>query len=270
KGYERDDSRAIWRYRDYLINAFNNDKPYDQFLIEQLAGDLLPHATDDQFIATAFNRNTMTNDEGGTDNEEFRTAAVIDRVNTTWQALMGTTFGCVQCHSHPYDPFRHEEYYKFMAFFNNTRDEDTEADYPLLRTYDDKTQQQLSMVVDWLKKNVSEQKATEANTFLRTWQPAYNSLVCDSFTNSELTDTKWLAFRNHAVSRLRNVDLTGKNSLIYRFNSWPKGGGLWQIHLDNVAGPVIVSTSFAPVKEGAGWQIAETSLTPVNGVHDLV
>ena len=73
KGYERDDSRSIWRYRDYLINAFNKDKPYDQFLIEQLAGDLLPGATDDQFIATAFNRNTMTNDEGGTDNEEFRT-----------------------------------------------------------------------------------------------------------------------------------------------------------------------------------------------------
>ena len=135
KGYERDDSRSIWRYRDYLINAFNKDKPYDQFLIEQLAGDLLPGATDDQFIATAFNRNTMTNDEGGTDNEEFRTAAVIDRVNTTWQALMGTTFACVQCHSHPYDPFKHEDYYKFLAFFNNTRDEDTEADYPLLREY---------------------------------------------------------------------------------------------------------------------------------------
>ena len=103
KGYERDD-RSIWSYRDWLIDAFNEDKPYDQFLIEQLAGDLLPDATDEQFIATAFHRNTMTNDEGGTDNEEFRTAAVMDRVNTTWEALMGTTFACVQCHSHPYDP----------------------------------------------------------------------------------------------------------------------------------------------------------------------
>ena len=135
KGYERDDSRCIWQYRDWLINAFNNDKPYNQFLTEQLAGDLLPNATDDDFIATAFHRNTMTNDEGGTDNEEFRTAAVLIRVNTTWQALMGTTFACVQCHSHPYDPFKHDDYYKFMAFFNNTRDEDTEADYPLLREY---------------------------------------------------------------------------------------------------------------------------------------
>jgi hypothetical protein len=131
KGYERDDSRQIWKYRDWLIKAFNNDKPYDQFLIDQLAGDLFLDASDEQFIATAFNRNTLTNDEGGTDNEEFRTAAVLDRVNTTWEALMGTTFSCVQCHSHPYDPFRHEEYYKFMAFFNNTRDEDTFDDYPL-------------------------------------------------------------------------------------------------------------------------------------------
>ena len=93
---------------------------------------MLPDPTDDNYIATAFHRNTMTNDEGGTDNEEFRTAAVLDRVNTTWEAMMGTTFACVQCHSHPYDPFTHDEYYKFMAFFNNSRDEDTYADYPLI------------------------------------------------------------------------------------------------------------------------------------------
>ena len=101
KGYERDDSRSIWRYRDWLIGAFNKDEAYDSFIIEQLAGDLLPNPSDANYIATAFHRNTMTNDEGGTDNEEFRTAAVMDRVNTTWEALMGTTFGCVQCHSYP-------------------------------------------------------------------------------------------------------------------------------------------------------------------------
>ncbi|HRV84666.1 MAG TPA: DUF1549 domain-containing protein, partial [Saprospiraceae bacterium] len=136
KGYERDDSRDIWRYRDWLIRAFNADKPYDQFITEQIAGDLLPHPSEDQYIATAFHRNTMTNDEGGTDNEEFRVAAVLDRVNTTWEALLGTTFACVQCHSHPYDPFRHEDYYRFMAFFNDTRDEDTYDDYPRLRHFD--------------------------------------------------------------------------------------------------------------------------------------
>ncbi|MGK0139881.1 MAG: mono/diheme cytochrome c family protein, partial [Algoriphagus sp.] len=120
KGYERDGNRDIWRYRDWLIEAFNEDMPYNQFLTEQIAGDLLPEATDDQLIATAFHRNTMTNDEGGTSNEEYRVAAVVDRVNTTWEATMGTTFACIQCHSHPYDPFTHEEYYKFMGFFNNT------------------------------------------------------------------------------------------------------------------------------------------------------
>ena len=109
-------------------------------------------------IATAFHRNTMTNDEGGTDNEEFRTAAVIDRVNTTWEALMGTTFACVQCHSHPYDPFRHDEYYKFMAFFNNTRDEDTYADYPLLREYKKDDSLQSDKITNGYKQNTLQRE----------------------------------------------------------------------------------------------------------------
>src|SRR4029079_13138433 len=122
---------------------------YNDFLMEQLAGDLMPNPDDAKYIATSFHRNTMNNDEGGTDNEEFRTAAVIDRVNTTWSALMGTTFNCVQCHSHPYDPFRHEEYYKFLAFFNNSRDEDTEDEYPLLRQYDTPDSLKLIQLTKW-------------------------------------------------------------------------------------------------------------------------
>lgn len=122
KGYEKDQFRNIWRYRDYLIKSFNANKPYNQFLVEQLAGDLLPNKTEEQILATAFHRNTLTNDEGGTDDEEFRTAAVIDRVNTTFDVTQGITIGCVQCHSHPYDPIDHKEYYKFMAFMNNTAD----------------------------------------------------------------------------------------------------------------------------------------------------
>ncbi|HVG13521.1 MAG TPA: DUF1549 domain-containing protein, partial [Chitinophagaceae bacterium] len=172
KGYERDDKRSIWRYRDWLIQSFNEDKPYNQFLTEQIAGDLLPGATDKQLLATAFHRNTMTNDEGGTDNEEFRTAAVMDRVNSTWDGLLSTTFACVQCHSHPYDPFRHEEYYKFMAFFNNTRDEDTWADYPLLRHYSPEDSIKINSITEWLQKNGFNKESLEANRFLRTWQPA--------------------------------------------------------------------------------------------------
>ncbi len=132
KGYEKDVGRTIWRYRDWVIQSFNEDMPFDQFTIEQLAGDLLPEATESQLIATAFHRNTMTNTEGGTDDEEFRTAAVIDRVNTTWEVWQGTSFACVQCHGHPYDPFVHEEYYEFFAFFNSTADRDLDSEFPTL------------------------------------------------------------------------------------------------------------------------------------------
>ena len=135
KGYEADRERSIWRYRDWLINAFNNDKPFDQFTIEQIAGDLLPDATDEQKIATAFSRNSMTNDEGGTDDEEHRVAAVMDRVNTTWEVFQGTTMRCVQCHGHPYDPFKQEDYYASFAIFNNTADRDHSDEEPLLREF---------------------------------------------------------------------------------------------------------------------------------------
>ena len=104
-GYEKDDRRTIWPYRDWVINAFNRDLPFDQFTIEQIAGDLLPGATPEQKIATGFHRNTMVNTEGGIDDEEFRVAALIDRVNTTMEVWMGTTMGCAQCHNHKYDPF---------------------------------------------------------------------------------------------------------------------------------------------------------------------
>lgn len=266
KGYERDDSRTIWKYRDWLIRAFNEDKPYDLFLTEQIAGDLLPGATDEQYIATAFHRNTMTNDEGGTDNEEFRTAAVLDRVNTTWQALMGTTFGCVQCHSHPYDPFKHDEYYQFMAFFNDSRDEDTEADYPLLRSYNDSMQRELKVVVNWLEKNISTAKGEEVYKFLKTWQPSYNSLTCDSFINSELSDTKWLALRNRAQCRLKHVDLDKKDQLIFRYLPYAPGG-IWKIYLDSPKGTMIAEIPLTQKKEK--WLISQTKIPFVSGIHDL-
>jgi Protein of unknown function (DUF1553)/Protein of unknown function (DUF1549)/Planctomycete cytochrome C len=266
KGYERDDSRSIWRYRDWLIKAFNNDMPYNQFITEQLAGDLLPHPTDEQYIATAFHRNTMTNDEGGTENEEFRTSAVLDRVNTTWEAMMGTTFACVQCHSHPYDPFRHEEYYKFMAFFNNTRDEDTYAEYPLLRHFDNKDSTELSSLKNWIQKNISTEKAEEVNIFVKTWQPAINSIQADEFTNSELSDTKWLIFRNHALSRLKNVDLDKKDQLIFRYIAW-KPNGIWTIHLDKPNGPILKTASITDTK--GEWLITSFDFPKATGVHDL-
>ena len=122
-----------WPYRDWVIRAMNEDMPYDQFLIKQLAGDLLPNYTLDDLIATTFHRLSQQNGEGGTDNEEFRVMAVMDRVNTTWKGIQGITFECVQCHEHPYDPIHHDEYYKFLAFFNNSRDLDLNSHFPTLR-----------------------------------------------------------------------------------------------------------------------------------------
>ncbi|MBC8355662.1 MAG: PSD1 domain-containing protein [Planctomycetes bacterium] len=134
KGYEKDQPREIWRYRDWVIEALNTDMPYDQFTLEQLAGDLLPDATPEQQLATAFHRNTMTNDEGGTDNEEFRVLAVKDRVDTTIQVWMGLTMGCAKCHSHKYDPITMREYYQLFAFFNQTEDADRSDDAPRAST----------------------------------------------------------------------------------------------------------------------------------------
>ncbi len=127
-GYEKDRDRSIWPYRDWVIRALNADQPFDQFTVEQLAGDLLPGATREQRVATGFHRNTMLNEEGGIDPLEFRFHAVVDRVNTTGTAWLGLTVGCAQCHTHKYDPILHKEYYQLMAFLNNA--DEPELDLP--------------------------------------------------------------------------------------------------------------------------------------------
>ena len=133
QGYEKDNRRSQWPWRDWVINALNRNLPFDRFTIEQLAGDLLPDASRDQKTATGFHRNTMTNTEGGTDDEEFRHEAVVDRVNTTFSVWMGTTIGCAQCHNHKYDPFTTKDYYQLYAFFNNTADNDQPDERPTLK-----------------------------------------------------------------------------------------------------------------------------------------
>ena len=123
-GYEKDRPRSIWPYRDWVIRALNADMPYDQFSIEQLAGDMIPGATQEQRIATGFHRNTMLNEEGGIDPLEFRFYAAVDRVATTGTVWMGLSTGCAQCHTHKYDPFTHDEYYQMMALLDNTEEPD--------------------------------------------------------------------------------------------------------------------------------------------------
>jgi mono/diheme cytochrome c family protein len=129
-GYSIDAPRTIWRYRDWVISALNADQPFDQFLTDQLAGDLRPNASMDQRVATGFHRNTQINQEGGIDLEQFRVEAVVDRVNTTGTAFLGLSIGCAQCHDHKYDPISQREYYAFYAFFNNVDEPEIEFATP--------------------------------------------------------------------------------------------------------------------------------------------
>ncbi len=123
-GYEKDRTRSIWPYRDWVIRALNDDMPFNQFTVEQLAGDMLPNATPSQRIATGFHRNTMLNEEGGIDPLEYRFYAMVDRVATTGTVWLGLTTGCVQCHSHKYDPISHTDYYSLMALLDNADEPD--------------------------------------------------------------------------------------------------------------------------------------------------
>ena len=134
-GYAEDKHRSIWPWRDWVVRAFNANMPYDQFTIEQIAGDLLPAATVDQRLATAFHRNTLNNSEGGTSDEEFRTIAVKDRISTTVNVWMGLTIRCAECHTHKYDPISQTEYYQFFDFFNQTLDADHNDERPRMDIY---------------------------------------------------------------------------------------------------------------------------------------
>ncbi len=134
-GYADDPSRTIWAYRDYVIRALNSNQPFDQFTLEQIAGDLLNDPTDEQLAATAFHRNTMTNNEGGTSDEEYRNVAIVDRVNTTMAVWMGTTMACAQCHTHKYDPITQEDYFRLFAILNNTADADRMDETPVQALY---------------------------------------------------------------------------------------------------------------------------------------
>ena len=128
-GYEKDRARSVWPYRDWVINAVNADMPFDQFTIDQLAGDMRPNATVEQRIATGFHRNTMLNEEGGIDPLEFRFHAMTDRVATTGSVWLGLTVGCAQCHTHKYDPITHTDYYRFFGLLNNA--DEPEMDIPV-------------------------------------------------------------------------------------------------------------------------------------------
>ncbi|MBA4851199.1 DUF1553 domain-containing protein [Emticicia sp. BO119] len=264
KGYERDVYRNIWRYRDYVIKAFNEDKPFDKFTIEQLAGDLLPNPTNEQLIATGFHRNTMNNDEGGTVDEEFRVAATLDRVNTTFDVWQGTTMSCVQCHTHPYDPFRHEEYYKLMAFFNNARDEDVVSDTPYLRFYKPDDSTKVEEIKKWILAKGRNEK--EFEKFVRILEPKFNShdIVPLSNGTSSLLDAKYLGLQHTGYGRLAGVTLTDKNRLVMNFNTGTEKGVL-HIRDGKVDGNIILTIPISKARDTVMFY----HLPELKGKHDL-
>lgn len=192
KGLGQDGKRTMWKYRDWVIDAFNSDMGYDDFTIKQIAGDLLPNATIGDVLATTCHRLTQTNEEGGTDDEEFRIEAVMDRVSTTWQTWQGLTMGCVQCHSHPYDPIRHEEYFEFAAFFNNTADVDLNEEHPLLSVPIDTTKYAEAGILD--AQIEAQQQAIWEEEFglvdeAATWTPLTNLTVGSDKATKFKTET---------------------------------------------------------------------------------
>lgn len=226
RGYQKDNGRTIWRYRDWVIDAFNANMPFDQFTREQLAGDLLPSPAESQLVATAFHRNTMNNDETGTVDEEFRVAAVIDRVNTTFDVWQGTTFGCVQCHSHPYDPFRNEEYYKIMAFFNNTRDEDTQDEAPNYRQFSDEDEKKLDSLTHWIKTRLGNEKGKSYNQLLRSLEPRHHAHYADNYVNGALLGDRNIGLRHTGTCRLPGIKLDNKTTFLISYVSKNPGGWL--------------------------------------------
>ncbi len=238
KGYEKDNGRSMWRYRDWVIRAFNDDMPYDRFTLEQLAGDLLPNPTREQLIATGFHRNTMNNDEGGTEDEEFRVASVLDRVNTTFQVWQSTTMECVQCHTHTYDPFRHSEYYSAMAFFNNAMDEDTPHEDPVLKFYGDKEQQSAAAIQSWILKQGRPEAAQQFKNFLLYNEPLYQVHHAKNFVNGELSDTKYLSLWPGGSCHYDHIYTGGAPNLYLKYWSY-HNGTVMTLRKDNEAGEIL-------------------------------
>jgi hypothetical protein len=232
-GYADDPPRSIWLFRDYVIRALNDNKPFDQFTIEQIAGDLLPNPTEEQLVATAFHRNTLTNNEGGTNDEEFRNVAVVDRVNTTMAVWMGTTMACAQCHNHKYDPISQEEYFRFFSFFNNTEDADRGDESPLFSVYTDEQQrqrsqwqQELARLHQTLRTMTPELAAAQAG-----WEQAFPLDM--KRQTLKPTSVKSQAGATTSVTETGDIHVaTGAANDVYTIEAVPDGGTIRAIQLD--------------------------------------
>lgn len=203
-GYADDPPRTIWGYRDWVIRAINDGMPFDQFTIEQLAADLLPDPTDDQLVATAFHRNTLTNNEGGTNDEEFRNVAVVDRVNTTMAVWMGVTMACAQCHTHKFDPITQKEYFQIFAMLNQSQDADRRDESPSISWY---TPEQRRVRDDLTKHQEAVRHQLEtADDSLRSNQIAWETELTTPVEWTKVIPSKVVSKSASSIS----IDATGK------------------------------------------------------------
>ncbi|MFT7032535.1 MAG: hypothetical protein ACJA2S_001035 [Cyclobacteriaceae bacterium] len=247
KGYEKDSKREIWKYRDWVIKAFNSDMPFDKFTVEQLAGDLLPSPSLDQLVATAFHRNTLSNDEGGTDNEENRIASVIDRVSTTWEVWQSTTMACVQCHSHPYDPIKHSEYYKSFAFFNNTSDWDVSPENPILKEFkepEDSTK--LEEIKNWITQRSSAAESNKWERFLLVGEPKLRPedfKEVGNVVHHNRGDQNYMLIYDSSFIKVEGVNLGEIDRIYFNHRQSEKHKATLTIRSDSLNGAVIGQTS---------------------------
>jgi hypothetical protein len=256
-GYQYDGERVMWRWRDWVINAFNRNERFDQFAVEQIAGDLLPNATKDQIIATGFNRNHRANTEDGIVPEEYAVEYVADRVDTTSTVFLGTTLGCARCHNHKYDPFTQKEYYQVFAYFNNIPELGRAYKYgnspPLVDAPTAEQQKKLAALdgkitamraaLDQQSKSLAAQEAAwEKNAPATPWAPETGLDVAKILTGDEARfDGKNIVeLKGHGafditdrwtVSVWFTPDESVDGSLVSRMNDNPKGKG-YGVHLD--------------------------------------
>lgn len=254
-GYESDRNRNIWRYRDWVIEAFNSDMPFDQFTIEQIAGDLLQKPSQNQLIATAFHRNTMTNKEGGTDDVEYRIASVIDRVNTTFEIWQSTTIACVQCHSHPYDPIRHEEFYEVFDIFNHTLDADLSEEAPTIELFQENDAENINATIAFIQ-NLEPSKKIDTTALLsdQIRQAVFPQLIpsqCDDFQHvqffgDQVTNTSWnlnAGLERQFYFSFEDIDLTNVEAISYTYKATGNEAKM-ELRLDSLNGRIISSTDF--------------------------
>jgi hypothetical protein len=218
-GYEKDAPRLVWFYRDWVINSLNRDMPYNQFVIEQIAGDLLPNATQDDRVATGFLRNSMLNEEGGIDPEQFRMEAMYDRIDAIGKGILGVTIQCAQCHNHKYDPLTQEEYYRIFAFLNNAHESDILVYTPAEQAKRDEILRRTAEIEaglqrrtpDWRARMAAWENALPAQPDWRTLQLSVDDISTDGEREIPMKDGSMLA-QGYAPTK-HTVKFTAKTDL---------------------------------------------------------